>query len=391
MLPVLLGPSRQPCCPKVNSRANFHKLTFSSDTYISFIHLANDTKASPRNRHMMDTLTPSTLYTTDDATASLILQLQHEDLEALNASTNGEGRVNEVSDADLAICMLNEDLQKMSDVLSDRRMGRSLASAVITDAPLLLEAATEEDLSAHDRMIAERLLRGDETGLLAIRDRPENPADDLLIARLTALYVSDASDETSMLAASGEDEASDESLQLASLTSNPSQSIQYECVSCTEFKRDFEILQTPCGHHYCQVCLSALFDQSTKDETLFPPRCCREIITLDSARLYVSTALAQNFSEKSLEFGSPDRTYCSQPTCASFIPPASISSETSTATCILCHTSTCTICKGTSHDDDCPEDVGMQLILGVAREQGWQRCYNCRRFVELNTGCNHIT
>jgi hypothetical protein len=30
-------------------------------------------------------------------------------------------------------------------------------------------------------------------------------------------------------------------------------------------------------------------------------------------------------------------------------------------------------------------------VLEAARENGWQRCNNCRRLVELDMGCNHMT
>ncbi|PVH71728.1 hypothetical protein DL98DRAFT_387736, partial [Cadophora sp. DSE1049] len=32
-----------------------------------------------------------------------------------------------------------------------------------------------------------------------------------------------------------------------------------------------------------------------------------------------------------------------------------------------------------------------QQVLQAADENGWQRCYSCRRLVELDIGCNHIT
>jgi hypothetical protein len=35
--------------------------------------------------------------------------------------------------------------------------------------------------------------------------------------------------------------------------------------------------------------------------------------------------------------------------------------------------------------------VALQQALDAAEEHGWQRCFNCRRLVELEIGCNHIT
>lgn len=163
---------------------------------------------------------------------------------------------------------------------------------------------------------------------------------------------------------------------------------RHECESCNERKGLDEVFGTSCGHHYCHDCLNTLFRLSTVDETLFPPRCCRQEIPLLSAEVYLSANLVLEFLKKSLEYRTMDRTYCSQPTCSQFIP-ANIKGEA--AVCATCSTVTCTICKGGSHIGDCPQDIGIQLTLATAQEQGWQRCLNCQSMVELDVGCNHIT
>lgn len=210
-----------------------------------------------------------------------------------------------------------------------------------------------------------------------------------LNAQLVALDKSDAGDDNAAIVASDEDETSSES-SVAS-AEEASETSHENCTSCDSKYRRSEIFLTLCGHHYCPGCLHTLFDLSIKNETLFPTRCCQVSIPLDSARPFLSATLAQKFLEKRLELSTPDRTYCSRSTCSSFIPPAEISTWTSTATCFQCLTATCTICKGPAHDGNCPPDVRTQLVLDVARQQGWQRCYNCRHLVERDNGCNQIT
>ena len=122
--------------------------------------------------------------------------------------------------------------------------------------------------------------------------------------------------------------------------------------------------------------------------TLFPTRCCRRGIPLTSAKLYLKPAFVCKFEQKTIEFKSPHRTYCSLSTCSSFITWVSITGEQ--ATCTVCGTITCTICKSDAHSGDCPEDTATQQLLETAREEGWQLCYNCRRLVELDAGCNHM-
>lgn len=162
-----------------------------------------------------------------------------------------------------------------------------------------------------------------------------------------------------------------------------------QCTSCDTRQPLGNVYQAPCGHHYCQDCLHTLFELSITDETLFPPRCCRQQMPLATVKLYLNADLMQSFEEKSIEWRSTDRTYCSQPTCSSFIPAENISNER--ADCPTCSTRTCTICKNQAHDGDCPQDLATQQVLETARGQGWQRCFNCRRLVELDVGCNHMT
>jgi len=33
----------------------------------------------------------------------------------------------------------------------------------------------------------------------------------------------------------------------------------------------------------------------------------------------------------------------------------------------------------------------MDVLMGAAESNRWQRCYGCRRVVELRSGCNHMT
>ena len=326
----------------------------------------------------------------DDATATLILQLQNRDIEELRHASKGKNKDGKPSDADLAVALYQQELQEMRTILTDRRMGRSFTQAILNDAPLLRESVAEENAAARDRALAHRL-----AGTAAPTAAPEqtiagDALDEGFTARLAALYVSGRNDMCDVLenTMGGTNEATAESSALAASRERLSTRIHRQCIACDLMKPHLDIVQTPCGHDYCQECVRTLFELSTTDETLFPPRCCRQEIPLSSVRLYLSSALICLFEKKSIEFKTSDRTYCSQPTCSSFITSVDIHSEQ--ATCTACGTHTCTICKNTAHDGDCPEDVATQQVLETAREQGWQRCYNCRRLVELDVGCNHM-
>ncbi|KAK9781575.1 putative RING-type domain-containing protein [Seiridium cardinale] len=51
------------------------------------------------------------------------------------------------------------------------------------------------------------------------------------------------------------------------------------CSACREdFKPDQVLEKLPCGHSYCTKCLRIMINQSSKDETKMPPRCCTQPI-----------------------------------------------------------------------------------------------------------------
>lgn len=145
----------------------------------------------------------------------------------------------------------------------------------------------------------------------------------------------------------------------------------------------------PCGHHYCNECLAHLFTTATVDESLYPPKCCGKDIPLEQAGARLPSKVKIDFVRKRVEYHTKNRTYCHQAQCSTFIPPERIGSS-DVAKCPECSRTTCTICKGQSHQGDCPRDTETQKLLDLAKGNGWQRCRTCRRVVELDVGCNHI-
>ncbi|KAK3113654.1 hypothetical protein LTR53_008836, partial [Teratosphaeriaceae sp. CCFEE 6253] len=162
------------------------------------------------------------------------------------------------------------------------------------------------------------------------------------------------------------------------------------CVGCYENTRPGAYLRAPCNHVYCTDCLSQLFERSMAEETLFPPRCCMQAILLTEAEDVLQPAVAEEFASRFVELSTAHRTYCFEPTCATFIPPDAIRGDV--AVCPTCVRITCAMRKQASHAGrDCPRDEALQQLLETAQEEGWRRCGNCSRVIELNYGCNHIT
>ncbi|KZT20950.1 hypothetical protein NEOLEDRAFT_812829 [Neolentinus lepideus HHB14362 ss-1] len=171
------------------------------------------------------------------------------------------------------------------------------------------------------------------------------------------------------------------------------------CVACQDYITDTEI-RAPCGHYYDKLCVLSFFEASTRDESLFPPRCCQKAIPLGLVRPYMTDAFAILFAGKSTEFQTPisKRVYCANPSCSSFLG-AQVG-----ATCVMtcpeprCGCKTCITCKAlVYHRDDrkhaCKalQDEADEIMLALVSRQGWARCPGCGAPVERTQGCDHMT
>lgn len=339
------------------------------------------------------------MFAMDEMTARLILQIQMEDMETLSKTAKGKGRENEKTDADLAMELYKKDLEDNCAFLSDRLMSRSIAHAVQTDGQLLFGAFEQEDLAARDHAAA---ISGEIPDVPAEIDRSllgeAQIMNDEVLEKLAAKYVSgtggrgtisESLTETQKECMEvGESSGWAAIRQGLSLTKDDGKASQERaCVSCGDDIEFFDLARVPCGHEYCRPCLQELFRLAMGDDSLFPPRCCRQHITLGAIRMWLDKELAIAFYMKKMELDTPNRTYCSNKACSEFIRADRIAHDV--ATCAKCATRTCTMCKGAAHRGDCPNDTALQQVLDVAEANKWQRCYSCFRVVELAMGCNH--
>jgi len=161
--------------------------------------------------------------------------------------------------------------------------------------------------------------------------------------------------------------------------------------------RQSSALQTPCRHSYCQACVRNLVELFTRDESLFPLRCCQKTIPISTVVPHISSALRRVFEAKHAEFSvlSKDRIYCCNPTCSAFLGSAQGKEYQAEVLCTssTCRTSTCPRCKQAGHpaDPDCTVNRATIELRSLARAQGWQTCPGCHTIVELNVGCYHMT
>ncbi|KAH6646917.1 hypothetical protein BKA67DRAFT_595096 [Truncatella angustata] len=170
------------------------------------------------------------------------------------------------------------------------------------------------------------------------------------------------------------------------------------CSACREdFKPDQTLEKLPCGHSYCTNCVRIMINQSTRDETKMPPRCCTQPIPGSVIRSLLSREEQIAFLKAVQQFSTPweNRVFCSNPNCDEFIPPKTKvdPKHPFQVTCRECHTKVCVMCKRGAHPlgYDCPSDTELEAVLKIGEASGWRRCYKCRNLVELTQGCSHMT
>lgn len=309
----------------------------------------------------------------DQATLDLIIQLQLQDTRTL---IKGKHREGEQSDAELAVELYRLELESLASFQYDHTMSRSIAHAVLADGEVINKHVSEEEQATHDREFA---IHGEYPEQTSRTTTPEIIMNEKMIKKLTALYVSNAEP------LNGEPSSRQAAPAVASATAIE----QRRCVSCMTDVPFFETVQCPCSHEYCRECIADLFKAAMYDESLFPPRCCRQTVPFGLNRIFLPAKLVGQYRAKELEYATKDRTYCHLPNCSTFIAPVSIKGDI--AICPKCQSETCSICKSQSHEDNCPQDTATLDLLRIAEENDWQRCYSCRRMVDLITGCNHIS
>ncbi|KAK7528013.1 uncharacterized protein IWZ02DRAFT_142882 [Phyllosticta citriasiana] len=348
----------------------------------------------------------SYLHTVDVDSAALILQLQLDDIDSLVSASKRKGRMGEINDQEIALRLCHEDLEASMGILQDRKMLKSIVHAQQTDHHVLSELAGQEELAANDRDLACRLDgRPTAPKPFDFRSTEKGSLDTELLAKLAALYVSKdyavkvmTEDRDSAISVNLTPDDDDDETQVGesstqgarSLVSKSSRSFSRECVACATKKEFFDIARAPCGDEYCGDCLDHLFLDSTKDESLYPPRCCRTPIPFALVRFVLDKEIAEEFMRKVPELETKDRTYCFVPTCSAWIHPDLIKHDV--GRCPKCSLETCSLCKGKAHGlGECPKDEQTLQLLQLAEENHWQRCYQCRAMIEIDTGCYHMT
>ncbi|KAK8051665.1 ibr finger domain protein [Apiospora rasikravindrae] len=316
----------------------------------------------------------------DDASLVLILELERQDAERLGSRTKGKKREgSDPGDLEMALQLYMEELAEANMFALDRTTARSSQTASQEDARRAHKPTPTPAASSNIDNFAD--------------DADMELVENMLSLEFTnehnIIYdICDLPDVETSTASKGAESSAWAAARLP-LQPPPQPHGTHECVACGDRRQAKDVARAPCEYEYCRNCLRRLFEDSMRDETLFPPKCCKKVIPLDGNAKFLPPAVIEAFRRKTIELSTPNRTYCHRKGCSAFIPPER--SATGVARCRDCGAKTCTSCKKASHGGDCPQDKQLQKVIVLAGREGWQRCPKCRTMVELDVGCNHMT
>ncbi len=105
---------------------------------------------------------------------------------------------------------------------------------------------------------------------------------------------------------------------------------------------------------------------------------------------FSSTMLIERYEAKQAEIAAACSLLCAEPGCRIIISKEKTIQKV--GLCPGCNRGTCAKCRTAQHEGkECPTDEEHQELLELAKEKGWQSCYQCNYMIELNFGCNHTT
>lgn len=317
--------------------------------------------------------------------AGCILQLLENDLKQLENQQKGKQAAGNLTDLEVTIALMKEEILAAQTSIQDEILAISTGTAIATDQNILLSIRDEERVADQDHRYA-IALNSDEQGAPRFSTRgraiPEDEEDNNAVSTIMADLMSRVS-----LSDGPSNEAGPSRSASSSKTKTPPET---ECAACLEHYNASSMFMSSCGHSYCRDCNKQLFIGAIKDEELYPPRCCGQIVPPGIALRLLNYHELQEFCERAIEHSTKDRVYCAEPTCSKFIPPFNIENEH--GTCPQCRQSTHVPCRALAHPGvDCPMDDKLQSVLAIANEENWRRCLSCRTMIELHHGCNHMT
>ncbi|KAH7919233.1 hypothetical protein BV22DRAFT_871578 [Leucogyrophana mollusca] len=165
-----------------------------------------------------------------------------------------------------------------------------------------------------------------------------------------------------------------------------------QCIVCVDRINSTQSFRAPCSHYYCQSCILAFAEASTRDDSLFPLQCCQEILSPNKIARFLPAKLKATFLSKSIEHSSTyaSRVYCCAPACSAYL--GAFGGSGRDLPCPECKTLVCSNCRQAAHPgDSCADNASTLEVKALATARGWQSCPDCHAIIERVNGCLHMT
>ncbi|KAI1622659.1 hypothetical protein EDD37DRAFT_483116 [Exophiala viscosa] len=164
----------------------------------------------------------------------------------------------------------------------------------------------------------------------------------------------------------------------------------YACMEETPINQG--VILENCSHFWCHECLRRCFDLAIKNEGGHPVRCCEQLpkIPMDNPAIasVLGSKMITDLKAKIVEYETPNRTYCHERSCSTFIPPDQVLERM--AACPICQNKTCAECKTQYHESpDCTAVHDEAFDEWRTKNQA-ATCPGCHRVVVISYGCNHM-
>lgn len=229
------------------------------------------------------------------------LRQQLEEILRHNESSKGKHAAYKPPDNELAISTFQADVEAYLVVLSNQKIARSVAAAIETDATIIAQITREENCAQRDRELA---LRISGENVEARNFQQNNGACFSACAPGVAGTSSVIEHDTVTVF---EEENSSPSTTYADAHKQSPEGLFKKgsrCCVCLEHFRYDDVTSLECEHSYCHACLKGHFIRAINDESLFPPRCCRQMISISLIDAELSDNDRERFEDAKIEFST---------------------------------------------------------------------------------------
>lgn len=162
-----------------------------------------------------------------------------------------------------------------------------------------------------------------------------------------------------------------------------------------EVKQPWSLEEDHMTHVYCRGCVidyvQSLVVEGKVEKIPCPGVTCgkmiedREVVELVDGQMYEKY---QRFKLRNELMKDPSLRWCSQPNCTGYMHGSDSNPE---MTCPVCSCKQCFLCGSNWHPDQSCDQIQDKEYTAWATVHEVQLCPQCRRPVEKNAGCNHMT